>query len=347
LSLATRVISSRYHVTFNLLTKRAEPGKFTVYTYDNTTGNLTAQSEMQTTDATGAAQFSPTQKPNTPVKATGWSYNGNSLPVTIVERETAFGGTAAVEKERTTYKYRSNGEVSEFTNSLTGRTQSIQTNSDGKVISAILADGRSMQIQLDRRGYLVKRTLNGDSINIVRKPDGRVDSLARDSFPSVQLVYGANDEITDLVSATQASAARVSNKADSLLSATTQATPQATTGTVQFCCRKAEMAGGLISHCWIRTSQKNAGMASNPQCRANVGDNYEAPFITKVYISDHSCEVPERCTDVPAHWNVDEACVNRELQIGKELGRFSPCNNCQTFATHLVFSCAKPTPKKP
>jgi hypothetical protein len=110
LSLAASVISSRYHVTFNLLTKRAEPGKFTVYTYDNTTGNLTAQSEMQTTDATGAAQFSPTQKPNTPIKATGWSYNGNSLPVTIVERETAFGATAAVELGRTVNTYSSSTE---------------------------------------------------------------------------------------------------------------------------------------------------------------------------------------------------------------------------------------------
>jgi hypothetical protein len=346
LSLATSVISSRWHTTFNLLTKRAEPGKFTVWAYANDTGNLTAQSETMTTDATGAATFSPTQKPNTAIKSTGWAYHATTqLPTTIVERETAFGATAAVEKERTTYKYRTTGDVSEFTSSVGGRTQLIETNADGRVISAVLSNGKTLQMQLDRRGRLLKRTLSGDNIDIVRKPDGRVSSITREGFSSVNLAYAPNDEIIDLTAPLQATSLIV--KTDFLATNGAQATPQATTGTVQFCCRKAEIIGGFVSHCWIRTSQKNAGMASNPKCRANVGDNYEAPFITEVYISDHSCETPDKCTDVPAHWNVDETCVNRELQIGKEIGRFSPWNNCQTFATHLVFSCARPAPKKP
>jgi hypothetical protein len=125
LSLATSVISSRWHTTFNLLTKRAEPGKFTVWAYANDTGNLTAQSETITTDATGAATFSPTQKPNTPIKSTGWAYHATTqLPTTIVERETAFGAAGAVEKNRNTFSYDSvNGNTTKVV--IDGRTYTV------------------------------------------------------------------------------------------------------------------------------------------------------------------------------------------------------------------------------
>jgi hypothetical protein len=58
LSLATSVISTQWHATHNLPTRRAEPGKITAYTYATTgmgAGSLTGQSETTTTDATGAS----------------------------------------------------------------------------------------------------------------------------------------------------------------------------------------------------------------------------------------------------------------------------------------------------
>ena len=114
---------------------------------------------------------------------------------------------------------------------------------------------------------------------------------------------------------------------------------------VQQCCRKAEIVGGIGEHCWLKTGKLTAGMASNPVCRAGVGDNYEAPYLTKVYISDASCETGD-CVDIP--WDVDEECVNRELKIGQMLGRFNlVTNNCQTFANTVLNKCtkAKPPPK--
>jgi hypothetical protein len=81
-------------------------------------------------------------------------------------------------------------------------------------------------------------------------------------------------------------------------------------------------------------------MASSPACRANVGGNYEAPWVTSVYVSDHSCEKDGVCTDVP--WDVDEGCVNKQLQIGTYLGKFGALNNCQTFANSVLNKCSKP-----
>ena len=112
---------------------------------------------------------------------------------------------------------------------------------------------------------------------------------------------------------------------------------------VQVCCRKAEILFGLFRHCWIKTDTITAGMSSSPQCRANVGDDYEPPFITPTYISDHSCETPDTCTDLPPHFNVDEDCVNRELNIGTPLGGFDPfVNNCQQFTARVIKRCSKP-----
>jgi YD repeat-containing protein len=132
LNLASSVISTQWHAAYNLPTKRAEPGKITAYTYANANattgmgaGNLTGQSETITTDATGASKFTAVQAANTPIKSTGWSYSStSSLPTTIVERETAFGATGAVEKNRNTFSYDSvNGNTTKVV--IDGRTYAV------------------------------------------------------------------------------------------------------------------------------------------------------------------------------------------------------------------------------
>jgi RHS repeat-associated protein len=113
---------------------------------------------------------------------------------------------------------------------------------------------------------------------------------------------------------------------------------------VQLCRRTADLLGGVVDHVWLKTDTTTAGMASSPKCRANVGDNFEAPYLTKVFVSDHSCEQPKSCDAVN---DVDENCVNTELTIGKALGRFDLLNNsCQTFASEVLKKCSK-TKKTP
>lgn len=93
-----------------------------------------------------------------------------------------------------------------------------------------------------------------------------------------------------------------------------------------------------IDHCWIKTDSVSAGMASSPQCRRGVGDDYEMLYKTKVYISDHSCESSKRCMPID---DVDEECVNKELAIGKYLGRFHATNNCRSLANDVIAKCSK------
>lgn len=107
---------------------------------------------------------------------------------------------------------------------------------------------------------------------------------------------------------------------------------------VQRCCRKARIALGAVSHCWIKTDTKVAGMNATAQCSLPGQNQSDLPWVTPVVVSDASCEVSENCE---AMADVDEQCVNRELAIGRSLGRFGMLNNCQTFAWQVLTKCSK------
>ena len=107
---------------------------------------------------------------------------------------------------------------------------------------------------------------------------------------------------------------------------------------VQRCCRKAQVAFGLVSHCYLKTDTKTAGMNAGPRCSLAGDNGSDMPWITKTYVSDHSCETGGSCTTMP---DVDESCVNKELEIGRYLGRFGVTNNCQSFAIQTLSKCRK------
>lgn len=107
-------------------------------------------------------------------------------------------------------------------------------------------------------------------------------------------------------------------------------------GKVQLCCRPADIVNGLVDHCWLKTSTITDGMNETSQCTRAGNDASGMPF-SPVVVSDHSCDKPERCD----RYDVNEQCVNKELSIGRDLGRFSPVNNCQTFARDILEKCRK------
>lgn len=154
---ATKVVSTKWHGTFNLPTQVAEPGKFTANTY-NAKGMLTGQSWTATTDATGAAKFNAVNTGST--YATGWGYNANSLNTSIVTRETAQGSTTAVETGRWTAAYAANGDMTRVTDVTAGNRIGRATSYD--------AHGRLLQAT----------TIFGDTVSFVYTPRGFVSSSA-------------------------------------------------------------------------------------------------------------------------------------------------------------------------
>jgi RHS repeat-associated protein len=103
---------------------------------------------------------------------------------------------------------------------------------------------------------------------------------------------------------------------------------------VRLCCRPAQIFGGLVDHCWITTNTISAGMGANP----NILPGAQSDSIgTPVQIIDHSNDSPVQCT---TQNNVNEPCVNSQLQIGKSLGIFfPPFNQCQSFAYGTINMC--------
>jgi RHS repeat-associated protein len=109
--------------------------------------------------------------------------------------------------------------------------------------------------------------------------------------------------------------------------------PHWTTG-VMLCSRPAQIAGGLIDHYWVVTETRSAGMGGNPNIPP--GQQYEG-WGMKVTLNDHTNDPATQCT---TQRNVDSACVNSQLTIGRPLGRFTPpVNHCQSFAYSVVNSC--------
>jgi RHS repeat-associated protein len=107
---------------------------------------------------------------------------------------------------------------------------------------------------------------------------------------------------------------------------------------VQRCCRRARIALGLVPHCWLKTDTKVAGMNDTPACSLPGENQSDFLWITPVVVSDASCETTGNCQTIN---DVDEGCVNRELAIGKSLGRFGFTNNCVTFAWEVLTKCSK------
>lgn len=112
---------------------------------------------------------------------------------------------------------------------------------------------------------------------------------------------------------------------------------------IYICCRDINAFPGSeifsqvtgVRHCFIKTPNKEAGM--NPP----AGQKQPIwPFGTPTEITDHKGKSAYAFTCVPA-CNVDQKCVERELEIGKSAGKWSLSNNCNTFARQIVNKCQK------
>jgi YD repeat-containing protein len=171
LSNASKVVSTKWHATFNLPTQVAEPNKLTTNTY-NAKGMLTAQSWTATTDATGAAKFNALKTGST--YATGWGYNANSLATSIVTRETAAGATVAVETQRYTIAYATNSAVTTITDVTAGNLVGRATSYDahGRLLQGTTVFGDAVSFAYSPRGFVTSSTEVGKTTTFVQSPIG-------------------------------------------------------------------------------------------------------------------------------------------------------------------------------
>ncbi len=154
LSLALSVTSTKWHATWNLPTQVAEPQKISAFTY-GTGGRLTGQSWTATTDATGASKFAAVKTGST--YATGWSYNSNVLPTTVIEK------TDAVETQRWTMAYAANGDLTRVTDVSGGNriARSTQYDVHGRLLAGTEISGRAVAMTYTLRGSLASEAYDG------------------------------------------------------------------------------------------------------------------------------------------------------------------------------------------
>ncbi len=120
---------------------------------------------------------------------------------------------------------------------------------------------------------------------------------------------------------------------------------------VQKCCAPAQIAKGLVDHCWIKTDSFEAGVGNYGG--GVPGNDCDWPYIAETQVVSHAGSSESRdgttCQDVP---DVDEKCVDEQIRVdplglGQETGRFTLTNNCQTFVNGVLIRCRKKCEPKP
>jgi YD repeat-containing protein len=203
LNLATAVISTQWHASFNIPTKLAEPTLITAYTYD-AQGNLTGKSQTQTSDTTGAKAFTATQAANTPIKSTGWSYSATTqLPLTIVETEKAYGTTTTVQTGSWVYAYDSAGNVTSVKSTTTTPNpiaSFTSYNTAGLPLAGKATDGRTYTLGYSADNRLLTLTMsNGYSVTYSYNTQRRLTGAMASDGGVASLTYDANGNLLTYV----------------------------------------------------------------------------------------------------------------------------------------------------
>ncbi len=115
---------------------------------------------------------------------------------------------------------------------------------------------------------------------------------------------------------------------------------QPTKESVKVCGRPADIPiiGGVSEHRWIQTRTKAAGMGAANDERLPGRDGQSSKPGDPTKLTDHTYDTPTHCEEQA---NIDEACVNRELSIGKDTGRWWPWNQCHTVVDDILKRCPK------
>ena len=114
---------------------------------------------------------------------------------------------------------------------------------------------------------------------------------------------------------------------------------------IQWCDETPDLPGvGPImgatgfKHQWLKTDRKEASLG--PDGSGDMGFLFMG---ARVYVSNddlRSKEPNATCHDVDES-DYDEACIDRELEYGRDLGRWWPWNNCEGFVNEILAKCRR------
>ncbi len=189
LASAGKVVSTKWHTTFNLSTQLAEPNKTTANTY-NSKGMLTGQSWTATTDATGAAKFTAVKTGST--YATGWSYSASSLATSVVQKE-----GAAIQR-RWTVVNDARGQATKATDEA-GNISTASFDAHGNPIEIRRAGGQTVKFTLSSTMRLLRSEFSGPAGSSTAQrtynPVGLVTQVANMDGSTLTLTYDQSHKL--------------------------------------------------------------------------------------------------------------------------------------------------------
>ena len=190
LGLASAVTSTWWGTTWNLPTHVAQPGRYSTYSY-NAKGMLTGHSTVATTDATGAAKFSPVK--SGPVRATSYGYDANNFNTSVVEL------VDSVETQRWTMAYDTLGGLTAITDVTGAQSASItQNNADGRVLSGTTDQGVPIAIAYAPRGAITQITRGTQTVRFTYNPVGTLIQVRTPDNQVIDYVVDASQAVVDI-----------------------------------------------------------------------------------------------------------------------------------------------------
>ncbi|PAT31426.1 hypothetical protein CLI92_11620 [Vandammella animalimorsus] len=114
---------------------------------------------------------------------------------------------------------------------------------------------------------------------------------------------------------------------------------------VMICFRPVDIDGlGFIRkfipyHAWIKTPNLEAGMGG--ECEIPGQQCSDKPYSQTV-VKDHSGQSEsDDASCIPTSPTIDIDCVERKISTGQPTGRWTPLNQCQSFAYSVIDSCRR------
>lgn len=185
LGLAERVVSTRWHPTWNLPVEVAEPGKVSVSSHD-TSGNLVSHAWSATSDNTGATAFAATKVGST--LQTTYAYNAAGLPSLIIDR------VDGLEVRRWTYAHNTTGGPAQVVGTEAGTTHTLNVETSpqhGQVTALTASNGAAAQFSYDARGKLRTAQLPDWSATFEHDARSLLQEVRFGSGAWVRLIYDA------------------------------------------------------------------------------------------------------------------------------------------------------------